>query len=466
LTSLTAQDFFSDDLISIESKIPKNVYYGLANFNLASNVKKGLGNKTYKLDSLYGHGSGNVPTGKLEFIFTPEKDISLSFQHDQANNSFEPDFKYVYHYKDGLLSEYTFNAWDGNYNNLDIENPLLIRYYEYNDDNLLVELKVLDQDDLLNGGKGNLSVFNYDENNKPAGRSNYYWNDDTNSYVHSTELIFRNNQDGLLEEIINLKYRPEYGWTQEDSTVYTYNEFNQILIEDKHNKGPLRDTFKHQIQKLYEYNIDGSINKIFEQRAPSNQYPNVWNLNYFHRFNYYAFGSLKSEGLYFVEGPEDTSLDEQQERSDYKYNELITVEDIQFPRTRFTLFSFDDHYFENHMLLEETHFLGGNQFEAEYQTSKKKYFYSKLSTSTTDNISSDLNSNIYPNPSSDFITVEIPAYTDKVTVFITDIHGKKVKNINYQNGQKIPVSDLDNGVYFYIVKVNDQQYGGKFVVAK
>lgn len=82
--------------------------------------------------------------------------------------------------------------------------------------------------------------------------------------------------------------------------------------------------------------------------------------------------------------------------------------------------------------------------------------------------------NAYPNPASASVTIPFYALSEgNVEIAVTDITGKLVKQINknrVQNGLHeavISLDDLNNGVYFYTYRLNNQVVGTrKFVVAK
>lgn len=66
------------------------------------------------------------------------------------------------------------------------------------------------------------------------------------------------------------------------------------------------------------------------------------------------------------------------------------------------------------------------------------------------------NFNIYPNPASDFITLEIPDFISGTSIQIVDLTGKIIKIESIQtHTQQIDVSNLSKGLYF--IKIQDKQ---------
>lgn len=71
---------------------------------------------------------------------------------------------------------------------------------------------------------------------------------------------------------------------------------------------------------------------------------------------------------------------------------------------------------------------------------------------------------VYPNPSKDFINIELPKDIKDFNVEITDMNGRLI--INKQNEKKINVSSLANGVYLCNIKSSGQTTVRKIIIGK
>lgn len=71
---------------------------------------------------------------------------------------------------------------------------------------------------------------------------------------------------------------------------------------------------------------------------------------------------------------------------------------------------------------------------------------------------------VYPNPSKDFINIELPKDIKDFYVEITDMNGRLI--INKQNEKKINVSSLANGVYLCNIKSSGQTTVRKIIIGK
>jgi hypothetical protein len=71
---------------------------------------------------------------------------------------------------------------------------------------------------------------------------------------------------------------------------------------------------------------------------------------------------------------------------------------------------------------------------------------------------------LFPNPVSEMLNIENTTNNNVSNVSIYSISGALVKEINSQNSiQTIPVSDLQTGLYFVKIQVNDEVKNFKFI---
>lgn len=76
-------------------------------------------------------------------------------------------------------------------------------------------------------------------------------------------------------------------------------------------------------------------------------------------------------------------------------------------------------------------------------------------------LTSSLNITIYPNPTKDYLKINSSIETAFIT--ISDYTGKSVKQINYTNGEKIDLSDLQTGIYFIEFISGESRYQTKLI---
>ncbi len=80
-------------------------------------------------------------------------------------------------------------------------------------------------------------------------------------------------------------------------------------------------------------------------------------------------------------------------------------------------------------------------------------------------------SDIYPNPASDYVTVDydFPAEVDVANIKIVNVLGSVVKEEQLEtnnNKVKINISDLKDGIYFYSIFLNEEIYNTKKLIVR
>ena len=71
---------------------------------------------------------------------------------------------------------------------------------------------------------------------------------------------------------------------------------------------------------------------------------------------------------------------------------------------------------------------------------------------------------VFPNPTTDIITVNILDYQDDMSFSLMDIQGRELFNQSIKNNKSINVSEFESGVYFYQLNLKDQNVFGKIVI--
>ncbi|MEZ5148652.1 MAG: right-handed parallel beta-helix repeat-containing protein [Bacteroidales bacterium] len=73
---------------------------------------------------------------------------------------------------------------------------------------------------------------------------------------------------------------------------------------------------------------------------------------------------------------------------------------------------------------------------------------------------------VYPNPATDFISIEIPDYSfnGQNVVLILDLTGKVVQQQSYTDREHIYVGDLEKGVYLIRIAEYEISYSGKLII--
>lgn len=73
---------------------------------------------------------------------------------------------------------------------------------------------------------------------------------------------------------------------------------------------------------------------------------------------------------------------------------------------------------------------------------------------------------IYPNPAQDFVSIDIPSNYTQAQLNIYNLTGQLVAQKRIQSNQNIPITELGNGMYIFVVQGGDKVWRERVVVAK
>lgn len=102
---------------------------------------------------------------------------------------------------------------------------------------------------------------------------------------------------------------------------------------------------------------------------------------------------------------------------------------------------------------------GGNNITVKY--------YNHIPTDVSVNPAEASNPiSIYPNPATNLLTIKIPSANEDITLIVTDISGREIINQQYRDNIseiKLPVEQLQKGLYFIGITTVSAKYSGKFI---
>ncbi len=71
---------------------------------------------------------------------------------------------------------------------------------------------------------------------------------------------------------------------------------------------------------------------------------------------------------------------------------------------------------------------------------------------------------VFPNPATEFITVDLQDISPSAKISLYDSQGRQVLERRLKEGEPVPVSDLARGIYMYRVSDRGKLYEGKILV--
>ena len=171
------------DIIGTTETDPLIVYQNLNRFNESqnNNVNKSLTDYTHRLDSMITwEFDFNTPFSvrKTEWIYDSISSIEklVSFKRNQETDSWVGTDYSSYHYnEDDLLIQSSYNLWDGDYDNLDENNPQLLRKYYYNEEGFRTRATGQNAAAILEGYNSYEVLNYYNRKNLLEKKELYFW---------------------------------------------------------------------------------------------------------------------------------------------------------------------------------------------------------------------------------------------------------------------------------------------------
>jgi len=422
-------------------------------------------NKTHQLDSLIEiHDDFYIPEFsywyKSYYFYDKYRDIRVGFNY--PNNGSVEYSKAIHHYNDDdLLVMQSYDEWDGDLNNLNDDDPELLRTYYYNSDNLLIERHSQDREERLNNMLGNVYDYEYTEDGLLERLTFKTWS------VASDSLILRGGRfyeydKGLLSLSLEYDINTDGSFYNTDSTFYKYQESGLLEQEVLYRKQPANDEWILSLKTDYQYNEDGIVTRK-EQRSlyTDNEPRRVDTLFY----NYDLSGSLRDITTTYTDSQTfHIPIPRINNRLRYHYNDSISIDQILSPRRRSPI------YQQNSMLLKSEDFddfylFDGSEFNLRLKNNVEFFYSEIIETSTEDIIEDEHYFSISPNPTQDIIEISTTDnYSGELTISLTDINGRRVMEKTTYPNRKIDVSHLPPGVYVYTITNDDKRSTGKLVV--
>ena len=311
------------------------------------------------------------------------------------------------------ITEILYQNWNGttnSYENVDKDTytyisgkPSEIVYYEWSSPNWVLKDK---------------TVISYNSNNLPNAAQSFLW--DGTQWVNDGRytVIYNANQkvtEDLGEKWINSN------WVNDYKTLYTYNS-NSNLVTSRFASWDVFNTIWVEKDRT-DYELDANGNRTKTTYS----------------------GSFDS-------------------KLEYNYDTSSLMASFANP---FKDKSGVDYFAEDYPYVNKV--LGYNEFSYNIQTSsyeqrgRTTYNYANsITLGTEKNEIVNPTITLFPNPTTDFLTIQNSSNTEIDKIIVSDISGKTVLQQN-QNASQVNVQNLSKGMYLLQVFSGDNKWQSKFV---
>ncbi len=355
----------------------------------------------------------------------------------------------------------------------------------YNSQNLMAdEITEYFDEEMKNWYFGEKYNYYYDNNNELVEMTvaNYY---DTEWIVENKTTYKYDENGNLIEENEYYVYEDEIELS--DKTEYIYNSSNQIIEEISYSY--FMDEMYTTGKITYEYDNNNLIEKrIYEYSAENEEFNDINYTAYNYNENNYR---ETTESFYFDNGSQEWVVES---KTDYIYDENGNViEEIEYGESELTgeygpniktEYTYDYDYSVDDLLLPESDEEDGLFiFGLKNMPLKTKlflnfpvvgwtelgvgmdFFFSEKQFQVFGSVEpiSKSKINIFPNPTTDILNIELENNGINSSIDIMDLQGKVLYSKELSNTNVVNVKELKTGTYIFLIKDNGNLFGGKFI---
>ena len=146
---------------------------------------------------------------------------------------------------------------------------------------------------------------------------------------------------------------------------------------------------------------------------------------------------------------------------DYNYNNAIDYSDLIIPSDLY----WNNNLYFKHMFMSYIWSFWDNSGNLFYPVFQGNFYYSEHDPYGLPDFPGTSIS-VYPNPANDYIIVDGYDETDESIFQIYDVNGRLRSVCNISLSNRIPLNNLNNGIYFYKIISAKINYSGKIIIEK
>ncbi|MBP7508562.1 MAG: T9SS type A sorting domain-containing protein [Prolixibacteraceae bacterium] len=269
----------------------------------------------------------------------------------------------------------------------------------------------------------------------------WYWDGTSQKWVNEYACVCKYNGKGLIEEKVFYSWNLEKEeWDNEYYHVISYRDDGEYLLWIEYKWLPESNEWKTNSKWEYSYK-ENRLNKI------TGYYSNEDGTFFLDDEEVFTYDSGISfaESVYWV-WDEETKQLEKESKYICTWNKDVLYNEVVLPYYFYE-------YRNRNMILEESEYEWDKTQQLWNKAVVSNYYYSGITTGK-DEISLNGGVNVYPNPVSDFVTIE--NIKDGSSIDLYNYEGKKVKSLNLYEGSKFSMSEFSTGIYFLRISNKDK----------
>lgn len=386
-------------------------------------------------------------------------DSIIEFNFNETTDNWDKKFtKDAYTYDDNFNEVfYLHSSWNNEKNDWQ---GLWKKYLDYDDQGRLIRNTAYTWGAGEMWGEMYKDTFTYNNKNELIEAIYHSWSNTKSQWVLTEKHLYKYDESG---KIIS------------DSTYYLYDGSEDWVLVEKNQYEYLNDEYLHYI---YKSKWDKDKNQWINEKRAWYLYGNIyWELTsiYHSKWDETESDWLLSqvEGFGYDDTREYTTTHTTVNRDietnkwvsayshRYSFDYTLSFDELVLP---WSFKNYDKKY--HHHKLENKELLSRNFDTNEYEQYRDvKYFFSPAETDVVNGMEDVENEKItiYPNPTKERITVNYEQASAKAFFKLMDIHGRKTMSKMIFSGEKIDISSLKPGIYFYKLLIKEKVETGKLI---
>jgi hypothetical protein len=325
------------------------------------------------------------------------------------------------------------------------------QYYTYDNSNNIVQFEshVLDlySEKWIGEYK---EIYTYNTNDKVSQMLSYYWDDINDKWEDQAyKTVYNYDSEHRLTKEQGYHYNiTSKSWEQSSETTYQYSQNGNLQNQIYYTYNSFENKYNPYAKDMYYYNSNNlTIADTFFIYNSTNE---NWETNTADAYSYDTNNNVKEIICRTYD-----EVDKQwtcYNKITYTYDLSVSLDELIFPE--------DSYNFANKPISMNLYMPLGEDIWQEI--GRVTVHYSNVSTTSIHPLESS-KINIYPNPTSEFISINNQELKGTNTFELFDLKGNKLMSKVINPNKKISLQNLCNGHYIYTVTSNGKIFKGKII---
>lgn len=332
--------------------------------------------------------------------------------------------------------------------------------------------------------------YSYDESDNLVSILDYEWSQSVSLYLNSRKIAMTHDENGLETQSIVSFWDADQGlWLEAWKYEYSYNTDNALLLEteyewdddasdwilswktdyyyDENKKLTTKEEFNWDSQtslwiayweSILAYDANGNISEQIDSEYLLPE--GTWQEQYKGEYTFDEQNNPLTE--MYSQWDENTTQLTPRAKYEYVYDQGILLSELVAPPINWFVPDYREQILSKPLGYVSYEYNADTPaFEVYYQ---EVYFYNEHYPTHTIGSETSHIASVFPNPASEYITINFAGEDPQVTFELYDVTGRRVIFRKVENGERLNMEGWQDGIYFYRITGNEQIQTGKILI--